>query len=151
LKAVQHVIITDIPADRYTARLMLFEMSGALLLARFSLRERVVRDALWPPIAVCMGRHGSDNLKDDELRQRATPQRLLDRDCVIAVIGSLNQQYQPSYSVSAYMKALGYRIVPVDPRTGTMTMQPVLRRRSPTSGARSWSLRRHFNHLSEIA
>jgi hypothetical protein len=130
---------------------MLLEVHGALLLAQCSLRERVARDALSPPIAVCMGRYGSDNLKDDELGQRATPHRLPGRDSVIAVIGSSNQQYQPSYSVSAYMKALGYRIVPVDPRTGTMTMQPVLRRRSPTSGARAWSLRRHFNHLSEIA
>ncbi|HEV3104608.1 MAG TPA: CoA-binding protein [Trinickia sp.] len=42
-------------------------------------------------------------------------QRILARDRVIAVVGLSNKPHRPSHSVSAYMQAHGYRIVPVNP------------------------------------
>jgi predicted CoA-binding protein len=41
---------------------------------------------------------------------------LLQRSKTIAVVGLSNSPLRPSYGVSAYMQASGYRIIPVNPR-----------------------------------
>jgi predicted CoA-binding protein len=49
------------------------------------------------------------------MNERATLQRILERDRVIAVVGLSKRPHRPSYSVSAYMQSRGYRIVPINP------------------------------------
>jgi len=46
----------------------------------------------------------------------ATLRRLLRQPCTIAVVGLSAERSRPSFEVSQYMQAHGYRIVPVNPR-----------------------------------
>lgn len=41
---------------------------------------------------------------------------LLRESRTIAVVGLSNRKWRPAYGVSEYMKAVGYRIIPVNPR-----------------------------------
>lgn len=40
---------------------------------------------------------------------------ILERYKTIAVVGLSSQSWRPSYSVSQYMQAVGYRVIPVNP------------------------------------
>ena len=47
--------------------------------------------------------------------EKTTIDEILECCRVIAVVGLSNHDWRPSYQVSAYMKAAGYRIIPVNP------------------------------------
>ena len=52
----------------------------------------------------------------DRLTQTDPIYELLSRAKTIAVVGLSESPIRPSYGVSAYMQASGYRIIPVNPR-----------------------------------
>lgn len=50
-----------------------------------------------------------------ELNSSETINRILDECRTIAVVGLSSDTYRPSNSVSAYMRRVGYRVIPVNP------------------------------------
>jgi len=64
------------------------------------------------------------NLVDDD----AGLTRILREACTIAVLGAKGEPGQPAYYVPAYLKAHGYRVLPVNPtRTGEQILgEPVV-------------------------
>lgn len=52
----------------------------------------------------------------NEINSAETIARILDECRVIAVVGLSSNQMRPSHGVAAYMKKVGYKIIPVNPR-----------------------------------
>ena len=49
------------------------------------------------------------------INSKETIQRILDECRTIAVVGLSSDSWRPSNSVSAYMRRVGYRVIPVNP------------------------------------
>ena len=49
------------------------------------------------------------------INSKETIQRILDECRTIAVVGLSSDSWRPSNSVSAYMRRVGYKVIPVNP------------------------------------
>ncbi len=65
------------------------------------------------------GLSGHARIRASHARRRGSPDLIsgvLERSKTLAVVGLSSKPMRPSYGVAAYMKAHGYRIIPVNPR-----------------------------------
>ena len=68
-------------------------------------------------VLACIARRGKPRLYGDSTLKQADPiYELLSRAKTIAVVGLSGSPLRASYGVSAYMQAVGYKIIPVNPR-----------------------------------
>src|SRR5437870_11447115 len=103
---------------------------------------RSARSRSWPRSRACGAggrrRSAAKSLQPSAARERLTPRmdwraNLVDDDAgiarilrearTIAVLGAKGEPTQPAYYVPAYLKARGYRVLPVNP---TRTDEPIL-------------------------